>query len=39
MRVFCTNTSAGTYLASWPFSLYGFSHSLERGVRSDCKVF
>ena len=36
MHVFGTNTSAGIYLASQPFSLYGLlSHSHERGVRSD----
>jgi len=39
MRVFDTNTSACTYLAFRPFSLWAFTHFLERGVRSDRQVF
>jgi len=38
MCVFGTNSTAGTYYAFGPISLWALTHFLERGVRSDRQV-
>jgi len=39
MCVYDTDTSAGTYSAFGPISLWAFTYFLERGVCSDHQVF